>query len=72
SAGFMYFESVLSYLATFINDISLMNFSIRLAGHLYISLMSWFVFQPSLIALRFLFNLFIISIFFIPLLNSVW
>ena len=33
----MYFESVLSYLATFINDISLMNFSIRLTGHLYIS-----------------------------------
>jgi len=30
-----------------------------------------FVFQPSLIALRFLFNHPIISIFFIPLLNSV-
>lgn len=34
----MYFESVLSYLATFINDISLMNFSNRLTGLLsYIS-----------------------------------
>ena len=34
----MYFESVLSYLATFINDISLMNFSNRLTGLLFIYL----------------------------------
>ena len=31
----MYFELVLAYPATFVNDISLMNFSNRLAGLLY-------------------------------------
>ncbi len=31
----MYFETVLSYLATFINDISLMNFSNHLTDLLY-------------------------------------
>ena len=59
----MYFESVLSYLATFINDISLMNFSGHLTDPLYISLMYWFVFLPGRIAPRFLFNHSILSIF---------
>ena len=68
----MYFESVLSYLATFINDISLMNFAGHLTDPLYISLMVCFAFLPSLIALSFLFKHRIISIFFIPLPNSVW
>ena len=46
----MYFESVLSYLATFINDISLMNFSNRLTGLLsYISSYPIHHFQPGLI-----------------------
>ncbi len=44
----MYFESVLSYLATFINDISLMNLSIRLPGHLYISSFRPLCFNPVL------------------------
>lgn len=36
----MYFESVLSYLATLINDISLMNFAGHLTDPLLISLKS--------------------------------
>jgi len=68
----MYFESVLSYLATLINDISLMNFAGHLTDPLIISLKSWPVFLQGRIAPRFLFNHSFISIFFILLPNSVW
>ncbi|MBB5636318.1 hypothetical protein HDE68_002219, partial [Pedobacter cryoconitis] len=34
-ARFMYFELVRVYLATFVNDISLMNFSVVPHGYLY-------------------------------------
>ena len=60
----MYFESVLSYLATLINDISLMNFAGHLTDPLIISLNSWTVFRQGRIAPRFLFNHSFISIFF--------
>jgi hypothetical protein len=67
----MYFEPVLSYLATLVNDISLMNLSILPHGDLYI------VWLPSSnppglykYSRTFLLNS-ILSIFVIPLLNSV-
>ncbi len=44
----MYFDLVPYYLATLINDISLMNFSNRLAGLLYISSLPILCFLPVL------------------------
>ncbi|WP_235964626.1 hypothetical protein, partial [Pedobacter gandavensis] len=56
---FMYFETVLSYLATYINDISLMNFSNHLTDPL--------VYVAILFRINFdCFSLFVL------LLNSVW